>query len=191
MTDILPEADSPVKVNFNVDVNALLKGIFGRSKNNDLMVIVKNGTTRDASVDFAIDPGGHGDLASVQGSPNISPVDPMAAAATATYCAIGVHAVGAGSNIYLAIPIGGRVIHAICATPVNKENYVKHTVTNSEHTVSPMRDRLDGTPKHYANGGVTKVTIGNITAWITITATSKPAICNIELREKTGAISYV
>ena len=54
--------DSPVAVNLNLDLNKIMDDVFAAAKklnqHNDLMVITKNGTLRDATVEFTLKDGG-------------------------------------------------------------------------------------------------------------------------------------
>lgn len=185
MSDI---SEIETNVNFNVDVNRLISDILKRSSRNDLLVITQNGMLSGAEVHFAIDPGGHGNLAQVKGSEDISPVNTSQATATAQFCAVGIHAVGAGSNALFRIPMGRFVLNLIAATPVNKENYIKYSVTESLHSHEAMRARVEKTDKHFANHGSVQIKMGDKVAWVTMTEVS-PATCRIELREASG-LSY-
>jgi hypothetical protein len=176
-------------VSFNIDVNKLLDEIFSRSKRNDLMVVIKNGTTRNSQVQYSVDPGGHGNIAQIHGSPDLSPIDLNLESQNAPIFGVGVRAAGAGSNILLIIPFAGGVLNVICAAPVNKENYIKYSVTEKVHTAKPMRDRVDKGNKHYANAGNIKAKVGHGTSWFSITNVS-PAVCQIELREDNDLIRY-
>lgn len=185
MSDI---SELKTSVNFNVDVNKLISDIFKRSTRNDLLVITQNGMLSGAEVHFGIDPGGHGDLAQVKGSEDISAVNTSQASVTAQYCAVGIHAVGAGSNALFRIPVGRFVLNLIAATPVNKENYIKYSVTEELHSHESMRARVEKCDKHFANHGTVEIKMGDKVAWVTMTAVS-PATCRIELRETSG-LSY-
>ena len=176
-------------VNFNIDVQKLAKSLLGRSARNDLAVVVENGTLRNAKVHWSIDPGGHGEIAELKGNPDISPIDDTRPSVTANFCGLGIHAVGAGSNVLIQIPIADRVVDIICATPVNKENYSKHRVVHSLHTPEATRVQLEKREKNYANEGDVEIAFGAVSIWVSMTATS-PAMCKIQLRETTDRITY-
>lgn len=187
--------DSPVAVNLNLDLNKIMDDVFAAAKkvnqHNDLMVITKNGTLRDATVEFTLKDGGSGRLASVKGSQDVSPVDTRLQKVDAAYCAVGVHAVGNGSNIYMRIKIAGRYLQMICSAQPAKSNYIQYCVTHQPHTYAAQRKTIENKPKHYGDDGSAQIKIGDCTVWVTLTTAESPYICQIELREHTDAITYL
>jgi hypothetical protein len=136
---------------YNVDVNAVAKDVFGLEKNrNDLAVQIENGTAYGFALEFRVD---HGALSSTKGDVTLRPaVDTVPSSYT-----VGVKAKGAGSNIVFlfkfAKPANFKPIHLMAAAPPNKTNYVKCN-TDAPPTAG-LGKGFDKCQKQYANNGPT------------------------------------
>jgi hypothetical protein len=141
-------------MNYNVDVNGVIKDVFGDYKNrNDLAVQIENGTKYGFFVQFRVD---HGALSSTKGDETLSP--PIAAVASSY--TVGVQAKGQGSNIVFLFKFtesdlkpGLSPIQLMAATPANKENYTKCNTNAPTHDVDKVASSLTNFPKQYANKG--------------------------------------
>ncbi len=189
------EGESPVNVNFDIDVNKLLSSILGgkSTNSNALVVLVANGTLQPAFVHYSTSDGGHGDLKPAIGDPNITPIDTSKVSETANHFAVGVEPKGEGSNILLQIKLRSSVLNLMCACPTGFHfaNYVRYKVTDKLESIKAARDAVSKQEKHYADHGPLELETDDLSISVTLSQASDSAQeFQVFLRQRTPLIVY-
>jgi hypothetical protein len=159
--------------NLNIDVNQLIKDVFGSNKDrNNLAIGIRNDTDKELHVNYHVE---HGSLKEISSSTKILPEE---------LWECGVDAQGEGSNIGFSLTMSNGAAFAImAATPSNKQNYFKISHNKNGYTSAEKAwDGANKNDKHYSDDGYYEDDYNDHHMEISITGVS-PAACTIVISQ--------